>query len=60
MPKEKSEDVNPRTDNAMADTKGEIRRRKSKDRQYYNQKKKDKKTKNDIQNATQQRFDQSY
>ena len=36
------------TDNAMADTNGVIRRRKSKnDRQYNGQKKKDENTKND-------------
>ena len=39
------------------DTKEEIRSCKSKNRQYNDQKKKDKRTKNDIQNTTQKTKD---
>ena len=39
------------------DTNGIIRSRKSKDRQYNGQKKKDKRTNNDLQNTTQKTKD---
>ena len=41
------------------DTKGVIRSRKSKERQYNGQKKKDKRTKNNIQNTTQKTKDRA-
>ena len=42
----------------LEDTKGVIRSRKSKDRQHNGQKKKDKRTNNDLQNITQKTKDQ--
>jgi hypothetical protein len=41
------------------DTKGVIRSRKSKDRQYNDQKKKDKRTNNDLQNTTRKTKDRT-
>ena len=62
-PREKSQKVcniqNPDFEEEFEDTKGVIRIRKSKERQHNGQKKKDKRTNNDLQNTTQKTEDQA-